>query len=287
MRASLLTGQVPATHGVFVNDVYLRDDGQSLAQVFAQNGYDTGYIGKWHVDGHGRSSYIPPERRQGFQYWKVLECTHNYNESFYYADDGKGNDSDAKLTWDGYDAKAQTEDAEAYLRQHAASETDSPPFLLMLSWGPPHNPYGTAPEEYRAMYKPEDVQLRPNVPADAAEAAREDLAGYYAHCTALDDCLGSLCATLDETGLTENTLFVFFSDHGDMLGSQGQIRKQRPFEEAVRVPCLVSCPRLLGDDAANSKRLAAPFDVGLDMLPTVLDLCKYPPVQILWFMGLF
>jgi phosphoglycerol transferase MdoB-like AlkP superfamily enzyme len=57
---------------------------------------------------------------------------------------------------------------------------------------------------------------------------------YYAHCTALDDCLGSLCATLDETGLTEDTLLVFFSDHGDMLGSQGQIRKQRPFDEAVR-----------------------------------------------------
>ena len=46
MRASLLTGQVPATHGVFVNDVYLRDDGKSLAQLFAQGGYSTGYIGK-------------------------------------------------------------------------------------------------------------------------------------------------------------------------------------------------------------------------------------------------
>ena len=55
------------------------------------------------------------------------------------------------------------------------------------------------------------------------------VAGYYAHCSALDDCMGSLCATLDETGLTDNTLLVFFSDHGDMLGSQGQIRKQRPF----------------------------------------------------------
>jgi hypothetical protein len=68
---------------------------------------------------------------------------------------------------------------------------------------------------------------------------------YYAHCTALDDCLGSLCATLDETGLTEDTLLVFFSDHGDMLGSQGQIRKQRPFDEAVRsVPPSFAMPFL-------------------------------------------
>ena len=46
MRASLLTGQVPATHGVFVNDVYLRDDGKSLAHLYAQHGFSTGYIGK-------------------------------------------------------------------------------------------------------------------------------------------------------------------------------------------------------------------------------------------------
>ena len=72
-RASLLTGQYPLTHGVFVNDVYLQPNPQSLAHAFADNGYATAYIGKWHVDGHGRSSDIPPERRQGFEYWKVLE----------------------------------------------------------------------------------------------------------------------------------------------------------------------------------------------------------------------
>eukprot|EP01043_Picozoa_sp_COSAG02_P005416 COSAG02_NODE_146_length_33985_cov_263.461695_26_plen_91_part_00 len=65
--------------------------------------------------------------------------------------------------------------------------------------------------------------------ADKCCAPACHYARYYAHCTALDDCMGSLCATLDETGLTQNTLLVFFSDHGDMLGSQGQIRKQRPF----------------------------------------------------------
>ncbi len=77
-RASLLTGQFPLTHGVFVNDVCLSEESVSLADVYSAAGYDTAYIGKWHIDGHGRSSYIPPERRQGFDYWKVLECTHNY-----------------------------------------------------------------------------------------------------------------------------------------------------------------------------------------------------------------
>eukprot|EP01052_Picozoa_sp_SAG31_P015227 SAG31_NODE_973_length_10632_cov_7.175622_9_plen_369_part_00 len=207
MRASLLTGQAPVTHGVFLNDVYLRDDGNSLAQAFARGGYKTAYIGKWHVDGHGRSSYIPPERRQGFQYWKTLECTHNYMESHYFAHES----GDEKLTWHGYDAFAQTDDAEAYLRSHAASSDD--PFLLMLSWGPPHNPYHTAPDPYANMYDPGAIQLRENVPADIADSARRDLAGYYAHCTALDDCVGQLCSTLDETGLLDDTLLVFFSDH--------------------------------------------------------------------------
>ena len=153
-RASLLTGQYPLTHGVFVNDVELGQDATSIAQAFSAGGYDTAYIGKWHVNGRGRSSYIPPERRQGFEYWKVLECTHDYNHSAYYA-----GDSDEQLVWEGYDALAQTRDAQAYLRNRGTN-----PFLLVLSWGPPHAPYHTAPEEYQAMYDPATITLRPNVP---------------------------------------------------------------------------------------------------------------------------
>ena len=83
------------------------------------------------------------------------------------------------------------------------------------------------------------IELRPNVPPQLAEAAREWIAGYYAHCTALDDCLDALLQTLREEGLAEDTLFVFTSDHGDMLGSQGEVKKQRPWEESIRVPFLL------------------------------------------------
>ncbi|MHC4887664.1 MAG: sulfatase-like hydrolase/transferase, partial [Planctomycetota bacterium] len=182
-RASLISGQYPLTHGCFLNDVCLSNEATSIAQAFTASGYDTAYIGKWHIDGHGRSSYIPPERRQGFDYWKVLECTHDYNDSHYYA-----NDSDEKLTWEGYDAIAQTDDAIRYMENHNG-ET---PFLLMLSWGGPHAPYKTAPEEYRKRYHPEDIVLRDNVPPEKEEQARNELAGYYAHCTVLDDCMARL-----------------------------------------------------------------------------------------------
>jgi arylsulfatase A-like enzyme len=86
-RGSLITGQYPLKHGVFLNDVLLQHKSLSIADVFNQAGYRTGYIGKWHLDGHGRSTYIPPERRQGFQYWRALECSHNYNNSAYYDND--------------------------------------------------------------------------------------------------------------------------------------------------------------------------------------------------------
>ena len=183
-RASLMTGQFPLTNGVFMNDLHLRDDATCLAEVFQAAGYDTGYIGKWHLNGRGRSNYIPPESRQGFDYWKVLECTHNYNHSFYYA----GNDP-TKRTWPGYDAIAQTQDAMQYIKDHAGGDK---PFLLFLSWGPPHNPYQTAPQKYRAMYDPDKLELRPNVPVNMQKQTRRDLAGYYAHCTALDGCIGEL-----------------------------------------------------------------------------------------------
>ena len=73
MRASLLTGQRPLTHGVFMNDVSLNPNANSIAKVLNSAGYNTGYIGKWHIDGRGRSSFIPRERRQGFEYWKVSD----------------------------------------------------------------------------------------------------------------------------------------------------------------------------------------------------------------------
>ena len=261
-RASLLTGQYPLTHGLFLNDLCLSDDAVSIAEVFAAAGYDTAYIGKWHIDGHGRASFIPRQRRQGFDYWKVLECTHSYNRSAYYADA----DGEKKLHWDGYDAIAQTRDAQRYIAAHARG---GKPFLLMLSWGPPHNPYETAPPEYRRLFADADkIKLRPNVPDKAEPAARKDLQGYYAHCAALDVCVGDLRKTLAECGIENDTIFVFTSDHGDMLGSQGERRKQRPWDESIRVPFLLHYPAACG---RGGKAIDMPFNTP-DIMPTLLGL---------------
>ena len=262
-RASILTGQRPLTHGVFLNDVPLNPEAVTIGKVLRSGGYDTAYVGKWHVDGHGRSSFIPRERRQGFDYWKVLECTHDYNHSAYYADGPE------KLYWEGYDAIAQTQDAQQYLRAHARSQK---PFFLVVAWGPPHDPYFTAPKKYRALYDPAKLTLRPNVPKAEQATARKTLAGYYAHCTALDECFGELRRTLQDAGLAENTLLVFTSDHGDMLGSQGFYMKQRPYDESIRVPLLMRWPKGLG---ARARQLDAPIN-SEDFMPTLLGLCGVP-----------
>jgi len=258
-RASLLTGQRPLTHGIFMNDVLLNPEATTLAKVLKAAGYDTAAIGKWHIDGNGRSAFIPRERRQGFDYWRVLECTHDYNNSAYYAD------SPEKKVWPGYDAFEQTTAAREFIRTR---RPPGRPFLLWLAWGPPHNPYHTAPDSYRALYDSEKIVLRPNVPPAFAEVARRDLAGYYAHCTALDDAMGDLLAELRTQGLEENTIVLFTSDHGDMLGSQGMVRKQKPYEESAPVPFLLRWPAGLG-------RTGRTFDAPLnseDVMPTLLGL---------------
>ena len=265
LRASLMTGQRPLTHGVFMNDVQLDTQAVAMGKIFAKAGYDTGYIGKWHLDGHGRLQFIPPgNRRQGFEYWKANECTHNYNQSVYYAHD----DPERKI-WPGYDAIAQTEDAIGFIK----SRTDEDrPFLLFLSWGTPHAPYHTAPEEYRNLYDSADMALRPNVPRYMKSKAKKDLAGYYAHATALDDMVGKLRVVLQETGLEDNTVVLFTSDHGDLLGSHDAYKKQQPHDESIRVPMLYYVP-----EKYNGKpRLLDALMNSEDILPTLLGLCNIP-----------
>jgi len=265
-RASLMTGKYPLSTGMFMNDLYLPSEELCMAEIFKRAGYDTGYIGKWHLDGHGRDEYIPKERRQGFDTWKVLECTHTYNTSHYYADD------DPKMrTWDGYDAYPQTADAQAYIREHAKGDK---PFLLVMAYGGPHFPHHTAPEALKALYPPDSIELRPNVPEAWKDRARKEAQGYYAHCTALDTCVNDLYNTLEETSIAGNTIFVFTSDHGEMLGSQGQPprQKQRPWDESILVPFLLRYPAACGQ---QGRKVSTPIHTP-DILPTLLSLAGVP-----------
>src|SRR5262249_37581700 len=194
---------------------------------------------KWHLDGQGcRLAFTPPERRQGFMRWASIECTHDYNNSLYYA----GDDGTKRLTWPGYDAIAQTQEMQRWITERDP-ET---PFFYFLSWGPPPDPYNTAPAEFASLFSPDAIQLRPNVPAANAAEARTNLAGYYGHMAALDHCVGELLGTLDTLGIADNTIVVFTADHGEMHRSQGQLWKEQPWDESILVPFLLRYPAALG-----------------------------------------
>jgi len=257
-RASLLTGRYPLSTGMIINDLRLPEEEITIAQVLKEAGYDTAYIGKWHLDGPERSGFTPPgPRRQGFDFWAVGNCTHQYFHSIYYRD------TPDPLYWQGYDAHAQTRLAIEYIRTHGQER----PYCLFLSWGPPHNPYREVPQKYLQLYDPEQIYVRPNVP----KADRESLAGYYAHITALDEALGWLLSALEESGQAERTIFVFTSDHGDMLGSQGVWRKQWPWDESILVPLIIRYPAI----QKGARIVSTPFNV-VDLMPTLLRLAHAP-----------
>ena len=263
-RASLLTGKFPTSTGMFLNDIYLPSEEYCMAEMFADAGYKTAYIGKWHLDGHGREDNVEPERRQGFQFWQADECCHTYDSCFYY----ENNNPEMKY-WEGYSPYAKVKAANNYLEH---SKKDDQPFLLFLSLATPHFPHATAPEEYKKMYTKDKVTFKTNVPETYRnDRLYKEIKGYYGHCTATDKAIGDLLNQIKELGLDKNSIIVFTSDHGEMMGSHGikPGQKQYPYDESVCVPFLISYPELReGGGLTNKTPITTP-----DILPTLLTMC--------------
>ncbi|MCD6333423.1 MAG: sulfatase, partial [Bacteroidales bacterium] len=262
-RGSLLTGRYPTSTGMFLNDAYLPEEELCLAEIFKANGYQTGYIGKWHLDGHGRLDFTPPERRQGFDYWKALECSHDYNHMPYYED----NDPEVKY-WKSYSPFAVCEDAKQYLSTHAH---DDSPMFLFVSIAAPHFPLYSAPEEFKSYYPINAIQLNPNIPDTLQNKTKKDLQGYYAHCSAVDQAIGSLLDKVKNLGLWNKTVIFFTADHGDMMGAHGVNPKQKQvaWREAAGVPLLIRYP-------SGHKFKKQVYDMAVttpDLSATLLDLC--------------
>ncbi|NND07618.1 MAG: sulfatase [Saprospiraceae bacterium] len=263
-RAALLTGRYPTSTGMFLNDLYLPDEELCMAEIFKAEGYKTGYLGKWHLDGHGRLNNVEPERRQGFEYWKALECSHDYNEMAYYE-----HDNPEIKYWDEYSPNALAKDAISFISQRVKSEER---FLLFVSIATPHFPHHSAPAKYRAMYPREELILAPNVPKEWEAEIRKELQGYYAHCTATDEAIGHILQKMMELDLLGNTIIVLSSDHGEMMGAHGikPFTKQLAWDESIRVPFLIRYPAIGENRGAV---INAPISTP-DILPSLLGLAN-------------
>ena len=146
------------------------------------------------------------------------------------------------------------------------------PFLLFVSISTPHFPHSTAPKKYQDLYPESAISLAPNVSAEMQQQALIELKGYYAHCTATDKAIGDLIAKMRELGLMENTIVVFTSDHGEMMGAHGvhPFAKQLAWDESIRVPFLISYP---GMDKNKGLTIKAPISTP-DILPSLLGLAR-------------
>jgi len=256
MRASLITGQHPLKHGMLANDLLLREDVPSIAKSLSAAGYRTGYVGKWHLDGPDRAAFTPPgPRRQGFDFWAANNCNHNYRVFYHYED------SPEPIWGEGYEPDDQTDIALDYL---STASADPRPFCLFVSWEPPHCPYEQAPERFKAMYDPDAIPPRPN----CVNPDMRKITDYYAHVSALDYNFGRLLDGLNRYGLTDDTLVVFTSDHGDMLYSQNRGWKCKPWAESVIVPFIARWPGVIPEGVVED----APFGL-VNAMPTLLAMC--------------
>jgi arylsulfatase A-like enzyme len=267
-RAMMLTGQYPLTNRVVANDLPLPVAAETLGEILGRAGYRTGYIGKWHLDGVPRARFTPPgPRRHGFEFWAVHNCSHDYLRGSHFRDDPQ------PRPWPGYEPEAQTDLALEFLARR-----DDRPYALVLSWGPPHDPYDQVPEAWRKQYDPATLSYPASFLRAGPETAglrpfelpwepRRALADYYAHVTALDHQLGRLLDAVDD-----DTLVVYTSDHGDMLFNHGQMFKQQPWEESIGIPLALRAPGRIAAGAV----LDGVFGLA-DLAPTLLRLLGLAP----------
>lgn len=270
MRGILLSGQHPLHNGAFVNDAQLLpNNGTTFGEALRDNGYRTGYIGKWHLYGGNRNRAIPPgPHRHGFDDVFLSNNSHlDYRPGhcFYFDENGE------KVFFDEWEAYGQTDQAIDFLDQQ--SEED--PFALFLSWHPPHDHLGgrqyLTEAELEALYDPEKIELRPNV--IDTPLVRHWYHGYMAMCSGIDIAFGRLMKKLEQKGLADNTIIVFTSDHGDHLNSNRRPwPKSFPEDASVRVPFLLRLPKDLRG-GSSSELLVSTFD----LMPSLLGMMGISP----------
>ncbi len=268
-RAHIMTGRYGCQNGVPDNEYRLKADQVTLPQALKGVGYRTGFVGKWHL---GDGPYTE-DKRYGFDYMAAYNCQHAYYKTTYWENER------GPIRIQGWAPEGETDLAIRFLEKHRR-ESPNIPFALLLGWGPPHWPYNQYPERFR-VYKPDAVDLLPNVPVQMAAFARTEIADYYGNVSGLDEQMGRLLAALDQLGLVENTIVCFSSDHGDHLSSHGfgkpadewmhpsmRASKATPYEESAHIPFIMRFP---GKVRAGSRTQAIFSSV--DVMPTLLGLC--------------
>ena len=257
-RASLQTGRYPTAIGCFRNGIPLPVDEPTLAHRFAAAGYETAYMGKWHLADDDVAGPVRPAQRGGYERWltsNLLEFTSDAYETTLYDERGEPHDLP------GYRADALTDAAISYLR-----EPRDRPFFLFLSYLEPH--HQNSRDDYPAPHGYAERYPDPWLPGDLAALdgnTREHLAGYYGMVRRVDECLGRLRGALEELGLTDDTVVLYTSDHGCHFKTRNDEYKRSCHDASIRVPTALTGPGFATGQPVP--RLVS----HLDLPPTLLD----------------
>ena len=283
-RACLQTGRYASATGCYRNGIALPPGEQTLAHRLGAAGYDTAYIGKWHLASNlfdNDEAYsingtppeeifetraVPPERRGGYAHWlaaDVLEYTSHAYDGYLFDTAGNRRDFPAGR----YRADVLGDWALEYL----SSRRRGRPFFLFLSFIEPHQQNDH--DRYEGPHGSSERWANFSVPGDLAGTAgdwRESYPDYLGCCHAVDANLGRLRAWLAETGLDNNTLLIFTSDHGSHFRTRNSEYKRSCHEAGIRVPLVIEGPGFGGG------RVVPDLVSLIDLPPTVVRAAGEP-----------
>ena len=261
-RACLQTGMYATETGCYRNGIALPRESRTLAHCFSDAGYDTAYIGKWHLADEGPGP-VSPAQRGGYDYWlasNLLEFTSDAYDMVMYDNAG------AACKLPGYRVDAQTDAMIRYISAHQDA-----PFFLFSSFIEPHHqnhrddyppPVGYM-ERYRARWMPPDL-------AALGGSGHQQMAGYLGMIKRLDEALGRLVDALISLDMFEDTIILFTSDHGCHFKTRNAEYKRSCHDASVRVPTM-----LHGGPFNGGGRLQQLVSL-LDLPPTLLDAAGIP-----------
>lgn len=288
-RASILTGQYAHSHGVTDNFTEFPADTPTWPLILQQNGYETAYIGKYHM---GENNDEP---RPGFDYFATHRGQGQYFDTEFRINGGE------RAVIPGYYTTVVTNLAEQWIRGRSADK----PWAIMVGHKAPHSfyfpeekyadrfadaqvPYPASafmlddkPAWYRdrlptwhGIYGPlfdYRKQFPDRTPAGVA-AFEEMVRSYWRTILSVDDSVGRLYATLEETGQLDNTVFIFASDHGILNGEHGMIDKRTAHEPSIRIPLVVRYPGLT---APTAPRVVDRMVLTTDFAPSIVDIAGF------------
>lgn len=274
-RASLMTGKYPQKTNCIGNDLILDQSLKTLPALFKENGYATGYVGKWHLSGKAKPGFNP-DPDYGWH-----ENDYMFNRGHFKSiKDGEGGSvaeviEEKPYVRDGYSYMTDylTDKAIDFMERHKKE-----PFVCFVSIPDPHGPNEVS-EKYRKMYSgfhfenpatavKETTEL-PSWGMPREKFTQKDLQNYWGMVKCIDDNVGRMIDWLKSNDQLDKTIIVFTSDHGDMCGEHGRFNKNVPFDAALKVPCLIYAPRIIKPGTVVHNPVS-----NIDIYPTLANICQ-------------